>query len=189
MQPRGSLESDDVYIVEQLLRTFSGVSGRPDLFFRSFQAGFSVSVREPTDYSCAGCEGFFNFSSSCTPMYPQLVHTILFNVGIKLFIICSSFVEHKLDWLWHMSCGKTDSELYLSCESTTSNGSFSVVQQPGETPFIIYQIYHGKHQHYGQGYTYIMGNILLAILVCDFESSLASVQAYTKLKEQIAKHS
>lgn len=146
MQPRGSLESDDVYIVEQLLRTFSGVSGRPDLFFRSFQAGFSVSVREPRNYWCGGCEGFFDFSSSCRPIYPQLVQFCLM-LKLNCFIIGFSFIEHKLDWLWHMSCGKTDSEFYLSCKSTTSNGSFSVVQQPGETPFIIYQIYHGKDQH------------------------------------------
>ena len=65
MQPRGSLESDDVYITEHLLRTFSGVSGRPEFFFRSFQAGFSVNIREPPCSVC-GCtsEGISDFISN-----------------------------------------------------------------------------------------------------------------------------
>ena len=50
----GSLETDNVYITEHLLRTFSGVAGRPEFFFRSFQAGFSVNLREPSNSVC-GC--------------------------------------------------------------------------------------------------------------------------------------
>lgn len=52
--PRGSLESDNVYIAEHLLRTFAGIRGRPDFYFRSFQAGFSVNRREPSNSVC-GC--------------------------------------------------------------------------------------------------------------------------------------
>ena len=73
MQPRGSLESDDVYITEQLLRTFSGVSDRPEFFFRSFQAGFSVNIREPSNTEC-GCsqtsESIFDISAGCAAPFP-----------------------------------------------------------------------------------------------------------------------
>ena len=68
IQPRGSLESDDVYITEHLLRTFDGVSGRPEFFFRSFQAGFSVNIREPSNSMC-GCnrtsEGILGDNRTC----------------------------------------------------------------------------------------------------------------------------
>ena len=56
VRPRGSLESDNVYITEHLLQTFSGVAGSPAFFFRSFQAGFSVNLREPSNSVC-GCNG------------------------------------------------------------------------------------------------------------------------------------
>lgn len=53
-EPRGSLESDSYYVREHLLRTFAGISGRPDFYFQSFQAGFTVNHREPSNSVC-GC--------------------------------------------------------------------------------------------------------------------------------------
>ena len=86
MQPRGSLESDNVYITEHLLRTFAGVAGRPDFFFRSFQAGFSVNVREPSSSVC-GCnrtsEGVLDFISGNNTC-PQVYYCI---VCINSFIL------------------------------------------------------------------------------------------------------
>ena len=101
MQPRGSLESDDVYITEHLLRTFSGVSGRPEFFFRSFQAGFSVNIREPPCSVC-GCnrtsEGIFDFISSNNSCNSQ-VRMLSFIVLLKFHVIVAcifSIFTHRI---------------------------------------------------------------------------------------------
>ena len=64
-QQRGALESDNVYTAEHLLRTFAGISGRPEFYFRSFQAGFTVNLGEPSDSVCGcnGTENILNFFS------------------------------------------------------------------------------------------------------------------------------
>ena len=51
-QPEGLLETDNVYISELLLRRAIDIT--PDVFFRRFQAGFSLAVREPS-HSVCGC--------------------------------------------------------------------------------------------------------------------------------------
>lgn len=51
-QPAGLLQSQNVYIAELLLRTAQEET--PDVFFRRFQAGFSLTVREPP-HSVCGC--------------------------------------------------------------------------------------------------------------------------------------
>lgn len=99
MQPMGSLESDFVYITEKLLRTFSGVTSRPNFFFRSFQAGFSINIREP--YSVCGCnrtsEGIFDVSGSCTLPFPhEVLYCILFLYLTRL-IVNFSLVEHGIN--------------------------------------------------------------------------------------------
>ena len=61
--PRGPLESDNIYIAEHLLRTADTI--KPDVFFRRFQAGFSLSYSEPS-YSVCGCnatQDTYNFIS------------------------------------------------------------------------------------------------------------------------------
>lgn len=50
--PEGLLESHNVYIAELLIREAKSLS--PDVFFRRFQAGFSLSLREPS-HSVCGC--------------------------------------------------------------------------------------------------------------------------------------
>ena len=51
-QPSGPLENENVYVAELLLRTASDLT--PDVFFRRFQAGFSLTTREPR-HSVCGC--------------------------------------------------------------------------------------------------------------------------------------
>ena len=51
-QPSGPLESENVYIAEVLLRVARDLT--PDVFFRRFQAGFSLTSREPP-HSVCGC--------------------------------------------------------------------------------------------------------------------------------------
>lgn len=69
-ESRGSLESDNVFMAEHLLRVFAGVTGRPEFLLRSFQAGFTVNLREPSDSVC-GCNrsqgilDFFSSNSTC----------------------------------------------------------------------------------------------------------------------------
>lgn len=60
-EPRGSLESDNVYIAEYLLQTADMM--RPDTFFRHYQAGFSLNYREPLYCLCGYNEAqdMYNF--------------------------------------------------------------------------------------------------------------------------------
>lgn len=51
-QPQGLLESQNVYVAELLLQEAQRLT--PDVFFRRFQAGFSLTVREPS-HSVCGC--------------------------------------------------------------------------------------------------------------------------------------
>ena len=51
-QPSGPLESENVFIAEVLLRLAADLT--PDVFFRRFQAGFSLTTREPR-HSVCGC--------------------------------------------------------------------------------------------------------------------------------------
>ena len=51
-QPSGPLENENVYVAELLLRTASDLT--PDVFFRRFQAGFSLTTGEPR-HSVCGC--------------------------------------------------------------------------------------------------------------------------------------
>ena len=50
--PKGTLESDNIYITEHILRTADAI--KPDVFFRRFQAGFSLARSEPS-FSVCGC--------------------------------------------------------------------------------------------------------------------------------------
>ena len=50
--PSGPLESENVYVAELLLRVATDLT--TDVFFRRFQAGFSLTVREPR-HSVCGC--------------------------------------------------------------------------------------------------------------------------------------
>ena len=94
MQPRGSLESDDVYITEHLLRTFSGVSGRPEFFFRSFQAGFSVNIREPSNSMC-GCnrtsEDILDFISDNDTCPSQVYYIVQYASTMCIMVVLSYF--------------------------------------------------------------------------------------------------
>ena len=56
--PRGPLENDNTYIAEYLLRTADSI--KPDIFFRRFQTGFSLSYSEPS-YSICGCNSTQDF--------------------------------------------------------------------------------------------------------------------------------
>ena len=51
-QPQGLLESQNVYVAELLLQKAQDLT--PDVFYRRFQAGFSLTVREPSHTIC-GC--------------------------------------------------------------------------------------------------------------------------------------
>lgn len=51
-QPQGLLESQNVYVAELLLQEAQRLT--PEVFFRRFQAGFSLTVREPSHTVC-GC--------------------------------------------------------------------------------------------------------------------------------------
>ena len=63
--PRGHLESDNIYIAEYLLRTADSI--KPDVFFRRFQAGFSLSYSEPS-YSICGCNATQDICDFITPL-------------------------------------------------------------------------------------------------------------------------
>lgn len=106
IQPRGSLETDGVYITEQLLRTFSGISGRPEFFFRSIQAGFSVNIREPSSSVC-GCnrtsEGVFDSSDFGLTSFPQEVLCCTSSVCFNTFY-CQIHSLTEYSW-WVMSSG------------------------------------------------------------------------------------
>ena len=106
LQPRGSLESDDVYITEHLLRTFSGVSGRPEFFFRSFQAGFSVNIREPPCSVC-GCnrtlEGILDFigNNTCSSQVCILLFWVSQNL---LFQYCGILTPQSMGMVGNEAC-------------------------------------------------------------------------------------
>ena len=51
-QPSGPLDSQNVYVAELLLELATDLT--PDIFFRRFQAGFSLTTREPR-HSVCGC--------------------------------------------------------------------------------------------------------------------------------------
>jgi hypothetical protein len=63
--PRGPLESDNIYIAEYLLRTADSI--KPDVFFRRFQVGFSLSYSEPS-YSICGCNLIQDVCDFFTPL-------------------------------------------------------------------------------------------------------------------------
>ena len=63
--PRGPLESDNIYIAEYLLRTADSI--KPDVFFRRFQAGFSLGYSEPS-YSICGCNSTQDVCDFITPL-------------------------------------------------------------------------------------------------------------------------
>ena len=63
--PRGPLENDNIYIAEYLLRTADSI--KPDVFFRQFQAGFSLSYSEPS-YSICGCNATQDVRDFITPL-------------------------------------------------------------------------------------------------------------------------
>lgn len=102
MQPRGSLESDDVYITEHLLRTFSGVSGRPEFFFRSFQAGFSVNIRE-LPCSVCGCNrtseriDFIN-NNSCNSQVYGYFHSLHVLLKFHATVACIFSIFTRRIW-------------------------------------------------------------------------------------------
>ena len=91
MHPTGSLDSDNVYIAEHLLRTFDAVSGRPGFFFQSFQAGFSVNIRElpVSDHMC-GCsrtsDDVFAFNNTCHSSFPLVSYTIKQSLSGSIFV-------------------------------------------------------------------------------------------------------
>ena len=59
-EPRGSLESDNVYVAEYLLQLADNI--RPDVFFHRFQAGISLNHHEPSKSVC-WCNGTHNFTN------------------------------------------------------------------------------------------------------------------------------
>ena len=63
--PRGPLENDNIYIAEYLLQTADSI--KPDVFFRRFQGGFSLSYSEPS-YSICGCNSTQDVCDFITPL-------------------------------------------------------------------------------------------------------------------------
>ena len=63
--PQGPLENDNIYIAEYLLRTADSI--KPDVFFRRFQGGFSLSYNEPS-YSICGCNSTQDVCNFFTPL-------------------------------------------------------------------------------------------------------------------------
>lgn len=68
MVPRGPLESDNIYIAEYLLQTADTI--KADVFFRRFQAGFSLSYSEPS-YSVCGCNTTQDTCEFISPLRPS----------------------------------------------------------------------------------------------------------------------
>ena len=71
LDPRGLLESDNVYIAEYLMQKADAI--KPDVFFRRFQAGFSLSYSEPS-FGVCGCnttEDVCNFVAHLRPSTGQ----------------------------------------------------------------------------------------------------------------------
>ena len=63
--PSGPLESNNIYIAEYLLQTADSI--KPDVFFRRFQAGFSLGYSEPS-YSICGCNTTHDVCEFITPL-------------------------------------------------------------------------------------------------------------------------
>lgn len=71
IDPKGPLASDNAYIAEYLLRTADVI--KPDVFFRRFQAGFSLGYSEPS-YSVCGCNATQDICKFITPLRPSSSH-------------------------------------------------------------------------------------------------------------------
>ena len=65
VEPRGLLEGQNVYVAEQLLRIADAIGKRA--FFRQFQAGFTLAVKDPP-YSVCSC----NVTQDCANISPLM---------------------------------------------------------------------------------------------------------------------
>lgn len=64
-EPRGLLEGQNVYVAEELLRIADAIGKRA--FFRQFQAGFTLAVKDPTYFVCS-C----NLTQDCANISPLM---------------------------------------------------------------------------------------------------------------------
>lgn len=72
MEPRGLLESQNVYLAEHLLRVGESIGSVN--FFRTYQAGFSLAYRDP-QHSVCGCDTTESLSQEACPYISALMTT------------------------------------------------------------------------------------------------------------------